>query len=129
MTQKLSVEIVHLEGSMVDVLILARDRGGHEKCVVVDGVLATVDAAEKSNFLARNFARGRVDFFSGDVENIGGVDVEVSSVPVHLIRKILDVDPEVAELETCQLGLVWENVDGKIPYGQPLDQAHISGRP
>lgn len=55
--------------------------------MVVYKVVSTVDVGEHCNF--SSFVAG------GDVENVGGDDVEVACVPAHLLLEFLDNHAEM----------------------------------
>lgn len=94
--QSLGVKIVDLETTMVDVSLPARRRAGQENRVMIDQVVAKVNVSEHGDFLPFSLAF-RTGY--GDVEDIGGDNVEVTCVPVHLGGKMLHYQAEVAELE------------------------------
>jgi hypothetical protein len=98
MTQQLRIEIMNFVRGVMNVSRFVRDGGGHEESVVVDRVLAAVDGREETYFLAGGLVGRWVDGFARDIEDIGGVEVEVPSVPVHLGGEVVAVETEVTEL-------------------------------
>ena len=101
MPQKLGVEVMHLKGTVVHVSGDGGDGGGHEEGVVVDWDGTAVDAGEEGDFAAGGGAcGGGGGGVGGHVEDVRGVEIEVLGVPGHLGREVVDVDSEVAELET-----------------------------
>ena len=85
----LRIEIMDLKRAVMDVRGIV---GAEEDGVVIDQLLAAVDVGEYSD-VGPGAAVVR-----GDVEDIGGREVEVARVPVKLLGKVLDTEAVVAEL-------------------------------
>ena len=102
MTERLGVEIVYFERTVMHVFLQSGRQGRQKHGVVVDEVLAAVDVGEKSDFLACGRTGFRVDFLQWDVQDVAGDDVEMPGVPVHRGGEVGDVESEMAQL--C----VWE---------------------
>ena len=69
---------------------------GHEEGVVVDVGVAPVDVREDGNV----FAGGGLGGGGGDVEEVGGREIEVRGVEAHLGGEVPHAEAVVSELYT-----------------------------
>jgi hypothetical protein len=84
--------------------------------VVVDEVLAAVDVGEDADGFAGCLAGAGVSVFEGDVEDVGGREVEVGRIPGHLGGKVVNAETKVAklvEIRICSLIIAEGTGEGK----------------
>ncbi len=83
MSKKLGVEVMHLEGAVVYVVlgVLAGREGCHEHGVVVGEGLAAVDVCEDGDVFTGGFTGLFVGLVERNVQHVRGAEVEVGGVP------------------------------------------------
>ena len=96
MAELLGIVIMHFEGTVVDV------RGGvcgHEESMVVYRFVAAIYVCEDGDVFCLVLAVARR--VVGYVEEVGRREVEVSSIPLHLLVEILHTEAVMSQFMNC----------------------------